>query len=152
MSFLWFGLLFQLRNVRSMYRTIQGSLGTSTNNVSPFFFYSRPMSGIRMMIDYCKRWRMVILKKWLHCWVKREPVPPNKIARAKLRKSNLNLWFMEKKTALDVHDTVIKHQGLYCKWRYFHLKHNIFWKASFWWSIFIILHLKFRFIIRNLLR
>lgn len=50
------------------------------------------MSGIRMMTDCCRQWRMAILRKWLHCWVKREPVPPNKIARAKLRKYNLNLW------------------------------------------------------------
>ena len=132
--------------------------GAGTNILPLFFIYSRPMSGIRMMIGCCRRWRTVILRKWLPCWVKREPVLPNKIVRAKLRKYNLNLSVKCMRGEKNQHwmcmpPSGIKNQRPSWKWGFlFHLKHNTFWKTPFWYSVFAVLHLKFHFRITKPLR
>uniref|UniRef100_A0A8C5S9J5 Uncharacterized protein n=1 Tax=Laticauda laticaudata TaxID=8630 RepID=A0A8C5S9J5_LATLA len=51
------------------------------------------MSGIRMMTDSSKLWRMQIWRKWLPFWAKREPIQPSTTVKARL--SSLD-WILEK--------------------------------------------------------
>ncbi|XP_070443155.1 ankycorbin isoform X10 [Equus przewalskii] len=49
------------------------------------------MSGTRMMTGCCRLWRMETRRRWLPCWARRGPAPPNMTARARPRHSALHL-------------------------------------------------------------